>query len=371
MVVRSYFWALPEVGEIKVNTDGAAKGNPSKGGTGFIIRNHRGAVLMTVAMGLGLETSYMAECTALIQGLAMAASNGWVIAWLESDSSAAVTALSNDIIPWSLKNVWKEAKKKMTKIRITRTWREPNFSFDKLAKRCAMLSEGIIESNAGKPSYLHKIEALSKIAANRLHKEQSEWQMDPPFGFKHKVTDNLQRYLQLVLIVEKYPYWNRSLGADHFMLSYHDWGPSTSSHVPQLFHNSIRVLCNANTSEGFNPSKDASFPEIHLRTGEITGIISGPSPSSQSILAFFVDRFYDHIILLLLEQWKNKDEDVQVYDSLSEGVSYNEMLKKSKYCLCPIRYEVASPGVVKAICAECVPVLISDRYVPPFSDILN
>ncbi|KAF6155064.1 hypothetical protein GIB67_035811 [Kingdonia uniflora] len=155
------------------------------------------------------------------------------------------------------------------------------------------------------------------------------------------------------------------------MLSFHDWGPSTSSHVPQLFHNSIRILCNANTSEGFKPSKDASFPEIHLRIGEITSLIGGPSPSSRSILAFFAGRIHGHIILLFLEQWKNKDEDVQVYDSLSEGLSYNEMLKKSRYYLCPSGYEVAIPRVVEAIYAECVPVLISDHYVPPFSDILN
>ncbi|KAF6144780.1 hypothetical protein GIB67_016854 [Kingdonia uniflora] len=57
--------------------------------------------------------------------------------------------------------------------------------------------------------------------------------------------------------------------------------------------------------------------------------------------------------------------------TVSEGVSYNEMIKKSKYCLCPSGYEVARPKVVEAIYAECVLVLISDHYVPPFSDILN
>ncbi|KAF6152579.1 hypothetical protein GIB67_013026 [Kingdonia uniflora] len=143
-------------------------------------------------------------------------------------------------------------------------------------------------------------------------------------------------------------------------------GSSTSSHVPQLFHNSVRVLCNANTSEGFNPSKDASFPKTHLRIGEISGLIGGPSPSSRSILAYFAGHLHGHIKLLLLEQWKNKDEDVQVYDSLSEKESYREMLKKRKYCYAKVDTKLRSPEY-----AECVPVLISDHYVPPFSDILN
>uniref|UniRef100_A0A1D1YN01 E2 ubiquitin-conjugating enzyme n=1 Tax=Anthurium amnicola TaxID=1678845 RepID=A0A1D1YN01_9ARAE len=37
--------------------------------------------------------------------------------------------------------------------------------------------------------------ALSKIACNRLQKELAEWQVNPPVGFKHKVTDNLQRWI--------------------------------------------------------------------------------------------------------------------------------------------------------------------------------
>ncbi|KAL5672144.1 hypothetical protein ACJX0J_016450, partial [Zea mays] len=37
--------------------------------------------------------------------------------------------------------------------------------------------------------------ALSKIACNRLQKELAEWQLSPPAGFKHKVSDNLQRWV--------------------------------------------------------------------------------------------------------------------------------------------------------------------------------
>lgn len=134
---------------------------------------------------------------------------------------------------------------------------------------------------------------------------------------------------------------------------------------------SIRVLCNADTSEGFNPSKDVSFPEIHLQTGEIKGLTGSLSPSRWPILAFFAGRLHGHIRHLLLKQWKEKDQDVRVYDQLPNGVSYELMLKKSKYYLCPSGYEVASPRVVEAIYAECVPVLISDGYVPPFNYVLN
>ncbi|KAF6164057.1 hypothetical protein GIB67_037466 [Kingdonia uniflora] len=173
------------------------------------------------------------------------------------------------------------------------------------------------------------------------------------------------------IISEKYPYWNRSLGADHFMLSCHDWGPRATWYVPQLYFNSIRVLCNANTSERFNPKKDASFPEINLITGEIAGLIGGPPPSSRSILGFFAGGLHGRIRAILLQYWKEKDNDLQIYEALPEGVSYQEMMNKSKYCICPSGYEVASPRIVEAIYAECVPVLISQDYVLPFSDVLD
>eukprot|EP00850_Spirogloea_muscicola_P000206 SM000001S04608 [mRNA] locus=s1:1197047:1204629:+ [translate_table: standard] len=38
-------------------------------------------------------------------------------------------------------------------------------------------------------------QALSRIAANRLQKELVEWQVNPPAGFQHRVTDNLQRWI--------------------------------------------------------------------------------------------------------------------------------------------------------------------------------
>ncbi|KAJ4730274.1 Exostosin family protein [Melia azedarach] len=193
---------------------------------------------------------------------------------------------------------------------------------------------------------------------------------DPIIRDKAVLQRTVSDYVRI--ISHKYPYWNRSLGADHFMLSCHDWGPRATWYVPLLYYNSIRVLCNANTSEHFNPKKDASFPEINLLTGEITNLTGGGLPASKrTTLAFFAGRLHGKIRPALLKHWKEKDKDVQVYETLPKELSYQKMLKNSKFCICPSGHEVASPRIVEAMYAECVPVLISQHYVLPFSDVLN
>ncbi|WOL15249.1 putative glycosyltransferase isoform X1 [Canna indica] len=183
------------------------------------------------------------------------------------------------------------------------------------------------------------------------------------------LTKTIADYINV--IADRHPFWNRSLGADHFMLSCHDWGPYVSKVVPHLYNNSIRALCNANTTEGFNPSKDVSLPEINIKTDTMRDMMGGPSASGRSILAFFAGGLHGPVRPLLLEAWKDKDPDVQVHEYLPKGVSYYDMMRKSKFCLCPSGYEVASPRIVEAIFLGCVPVTISDHYVLPFSDVLN
>ncbi|XP_059298194.1 probable glycosyltransferase At5g03795 [Lycium ferocissimum] len=174
------------------------------------------------------------------------------------------------------------------------------------------------------------------------------------------------------IISQKYPYWNRSLGADHFMLACHDWGPEISFAIPHLYKNSIRALCNANTSEKFNPTKDVSIPEIHLPLGTTKGLLGGPPPSDRPVLVFFAGGLHGPIRPILLQHWENStDEDVQIHKYLPKGVSYYDMIRKSKYCICPSGYEVASPRMVEGLYMGCVPVLIKDNYVTPFSDVLD
>ncbi|KAJ4801929.1 Exostosin family protein [Rhynchospora pubera] len=185
--------------------------------------------------------------------------------------------------------------------------------------------------------------------------------------------DTFGDYVQVVM--RKHPFWNRTAGADHFMLAAHDWGPYVSKGIPELYSNSIRALCNANTSEGFVPSKDVPIPRINLYDGSMPAQLTvSPLPSlkNRTFLAFFAGGRHGPIRPILFEHWKDRDlEYFPVYEYLPEGLDYYSFLLRSRFCLCPSGFEVSSPRIAEAIWAECVPVIISEGYVLPFSDVLQ
>ncbi|EAY92790.1 hypothetical protein OsI_14593 [Oryza sativa Indica Group] len=177
------------------------------------------------------------------------------------------------------------------------------------------------------------------------------------------------------VVAARHPFWNRSAGADHFMLSCHDWGPYASRGQPELYTNAIRALCNANTSEGFRPGKDVSVPEINLYDGDMPRELLAPAPGLESrpLLAFFAGGRHGHVRDLLLRHWKGRDAatfPVYEYDLPAAG-DYYSFMRRARFCLCPSGHEVASPRVVEAIQAECVPVVIADGYALPFADVLR
>ncbi|KAF6164489.1 hypothetical protein GIB67_025315 [Kingdonia uniflora] len=210
---------------------------------------------------------------------------------------------------------------------------------------------------------------------------------------KAKLTEHLKNYVDI--IASKYRFWNRTGGADHFLASCHDWVRmlsyrgvmDTQLYMHSSLHqgptrnikpmgNCIRSLCNANVAGRFRIGKDISLPVTFVGMPEDPLRSLGGKPASKRpILAFFAGRHHGYLRTILLDYWKNKDPDMKIFGPLlrnnTEKMTYRQYMKSSKYCICARGYEVHTPRVVEAIFYECVPVIISDNYMPPFFEILD
>ena len=70
-------------------------------------------------------------------------------------------------------------------------------------------------------------------------------------------------------IKQQYPYWNASLGSDHFYICAHDMGTEVATLADVgLFKNAIALVNTADSSESmFVPHKDISVPPHPGRGG--------------------------------------------------------------------------------------------------------
>ncbi|KAL0394091.1 UNVERIFIED_CONTAM: putative glycosyltransferase [Sesamum latifolium] len=171
---------------------------------------------------------------------------------------------------------------------------------------------------------------------------------------RKSLIEHLSNYVEM--ITAKYHFWNRTAGADHFLVACHDWAPSETR---QIMANCIRALCNADVREGFQFGKDASLPETFVQSPRNPlRQLGGKPPSKRRILAFFAGNMHGYLRPILLKYWENKDPDMKIFGPIPKvkgQMSYAQYMKSSKYCICAKGFEVNSPRVVEAIFYECVP----------------
>ncbi|KAK8523182.1 hypothetical protein V6N13_113134 [Hibiscus sabdariffa] len=186
---------------------------------------------------------------------------------------------------------------------------------------------------------------------------------------------NLRQFMKdyTETIAAKYPYFNRTGGADHFLVACHDWAPYETRHHME---HCIKALCNADVTVGFKIGRDVSLPETYVRSARNPlRDLGGKPPSQRHILAFYAGSNHGYLRPILLKHWKDKDPDMKILGRMPPGVAskmtYIQYMKSSKYCICPKGYEVNSPRVVESIFYECIPVIISDNFVPPFFEVLD
>ncbi|KAL3023706.1 hypothetical protein AAZX31_04G081200 [Glycine max] len=163
---------------------------------------------------------------------------------------------------------------------------------------------------------------------------------------------NLIEYMKnyVDMIAGKYPFWNRTSGADHFVVACHDWAPAETR---GRMLSCIRALCNADIEVGFKIGKDVSLPETYIRSSENpVKNIGGDPPSKRPILAFFAGGLHGYVRPILLKHWENKEPDMKISGPLPHvrgNVNYIQLMKSSKFCICARGHEVNSPRVEEEI----------------------
>lgn len=104
-------WIPPTGAWVKLNSDGASKGNPWESATGGILQDCNSKFLGALAEYLGIQTSMSAEANAIWLGLSLAKSLGCRLLWIEADSLLLVNIL-NDLVdvPWSISYIVLDTK---------------------------------------------------------------------------------------------------------------------------------------------------------------------------------------------------------------------------------------------------------------------
>ncbi|KAL0365227.1 UNVERIFIED_CONTAM: putative glycosyltransferase [Sesamum angustifolium] len=110
-------------------------------------------------------------------------------------------------------------------------------------------------------------------------------------------------------LIAKYPYWSRTMGADHFFVTCHDVDVRVTELVPHLVKNSIRVVCSPTYDSGFIPHKDVSLPLVLQPLKEPVG---GNDLYKRTILGYWAGACNSDLRNTLVSNWEEDDElDIQ------------------------------------------------------------
>ncbi|GLJ37938.1 hypothetical protein SUGI_0772040 [Cryptomeria japonica] len=99
-------WSPPKRGTIKVNFDGASRGNPRKSSYGAIMRDEFGNFVGAKYGPLGINTNNMAEMAGLLAGLEWCVAHGFQDVEIEGDSQIILNGIAKQKFEnWKLEAV--------------------------------------------------------------------------------------------------------------------------------------------------------------------------------------------------------------------------------------------------------------------------
>lgn len=179
------------------------------------------------------------------------------------------------------------------------------------------------------------------------------------------VADQCKRYVQKIRT--DFPFWDRSLGADHFYLSCHAFD-RTSKHrnFLELGKNTIQASCAPlRHKQMFYPHKDMVFPEYKPVSPQQIHAAIAERGTERTTLAYFA-------ALRDASQLPNPDADFEVEsDPSPRRSSVYAKLARTKFCVSLPPHDALS--VVDALRFRCVPVVVTESVLHdlPFQGFLD
>ncbi|XP_075104007.1 uncharacterized protein LOC142178438 [Nicotiana tabacum] len=84
--VTKVMWEFPSAGWLKVNTNGASRGNPGRSSIGFCIRNENGDIVKSLGKEIEETTNTVAEAKAMVEALRFCRFQKYSHVWIQTDS---------------------------------------------------------------------------------------------------------------------------------------------------------------------------------------------------------------------------------------------------------------------------------------------
>lgn len=167
-------WMHPRVGWVKLNTNGAAKGNPGPTGAGGLIRGHRGELFEIFASNCGACSCTRAELLAILRGLSVAWNGVHRKVHVEVDSETVVRMLDGDPPTRStyihlIRKCRALISREEWEVKVTHCFREANRTADWLANYGVGLIEKFVLLEAvSKDLHVVLLEDLFRVTRSRM-----------------------------------------------------------------------------------------------------------------------------------------------------------------------------------------------------------
>ncbi|GAV69546.1 Exostosin domain-containing protein [Cephalotus follicularis] len=174
----------------------------------------------------------------------------------------------------------------------------------------------------------------------------------------HDMTRTLDEYVHSIIV--EYPYWNRTLGADHFFVTCHDMGSRTTEGVPTLVKNSIRVTCSSSYDDGYIPHKDVAFPQV-------VHPFAGPADRNKDLNNRTQSFMWAEAGAV--SDWETGE--IQYYHPDYASSSYQMEFSRARLCICHGSSQATRIAIAASIHYGCVPVIFEGYNDLPFNSILD